>query len=345
MSDISIIKEDNQRRELILFCNLLSTACKTDQSLAKALAKNTNEQKNSRCAVWASSVARNLQDGYSLEECASQLSGFDPVLAQIMPLLGERKLIKILDLYSRFLLKLDMCNKQIRLLTSYPMLIIGFAIAFIVYLNFSMFPEMVQIFGHRGFAENWTMYLFYFADFYYWPMSLIIPAILLYLGYEAARIAFSGSVKEKYFWSRITGLSEADLLNRKARVIALMSLYLKAGYSLNDAISTTAQLASEEEKKDILNAEAVLRTGASYAEAIGRSEILGEVLNGNENSEELPDKLDCAFNGLNDEAIFKIKNCENRILYISIFLAAIVVLVVALGAYGSYSLFARAFLL
>ena len=52
--------------------------------------------------------------GHPVEEACRELKDFDPVLARLMPLLGNNRLLKVLELYTGFLVNLERVRESLK---------------------------------------------------------------------------------------------------------------------------------------------------------------------------------------------------------------------------------------
>ena len=121
----SLSKQD----ELIAFCRLLSTASKSGKPLTYSLDYLNKNQSESQIVKWADDLSTKLKQGHSLEESVNEIKKLDPVLARLMPLLGNERLVKVFEIYTRFLIKQDMCFKQVSCLVWYPLLVMVLSFA------------------------------------------------------------------------------------------------------------------------------------------------------------------------------------------------------------------------
>lgn len=331
-------KKLSNQEELIAFCRLLSAACKSGKPLANSL-ETLNKQASSKSATWANNLANKLKQGYSIEEAVKNLKDLDPVLARLMPLLGNERLLKVFEIYTKYLIKQDICCKQIRYLVWYPLLIMIFCLICLLYLNFVYFPMYFTLSSVSGFFNTWSLKLLYFANFSYWPFSLVFPLILVYLIVDCTYFMYSGHFSSFSIWSRISGLAEATKMNEKSRLAALLSIYTEAGYSLNEAIDASINSFSNKEKKELLIFNSIFTKGNNLSESLYKSKLMADIINGKETPDELPIKFKYAYDCYNSDTIALIKAASEKLFYIPILIAGLMVLAISTGLFGSYNLF------
>ena len=338
VEDIVNKKNLSNQEELIAFCRLLSTACKSGKPLANSL-ETLNKQPGNKSSLWAKNLADKLKQGYSIEEAVKNLKDLDPVLARLMPLLGNERLIKVFDIYTKYLIKQDICCKQIRYLVWYPLLIMLICLICLLYLNFYYFPLYLTLSNVSGFFNTWSLKLLYFANISFWPFSLVFPLILVYLVVDCSYFMISGRFFSFSLWSNLSGLSEATKMNEKSRLAALLSIYTEAGYSLNDAIDASINSFSNKEKKELLIFNNTFAKGNNLSESLYKSQLMADIINGKESPDELPIKFKYAYENYNSDTIALIKAASEKLFYIPILIAGLMVLAISTGLFGSYSLF------
>ena len=152
------------QEELIAFCRLIVAASKSGMRLIPALEKLVDKNNDKQSIVWLNDLVDKLKKGYSIDEAKNSLKGLDPVLGRLLPLIGNEKLVKVFEIYTKYLIKQETCNKQIRCLVWYPLLVMLFAFAFIVYLNFHSFPLMESMSSLDGTLNGWSIRFLYFAN-------------------------------------------------------------------------------------------------------------------------------------------------------------------------------------
>ncbi|MBR4569825.1 MAG: type II secretion system F family protein [Candidatus Riflebacteria bacterium] len=328
------------QEELIAFCRLIVAASKSGMNLIPALEKLVNKNDNKQSIIWLNDLVDKLKKGYSIDEAKNSLKGFDPVLGRLLPLLGNEKLVKVFEIYTKYLIKQETCNKQIRCLVWYPLLVMLFSFAFVLYLNFHSFPLMETMSSLDSTLDGWSFRLLYFAKNSLWPISLIIPGLMAYLIIDCAIYMLSGRFIKTSLWAKISGLDKADEMNEKSRLAALLSIYVSAGYSLNQAIEASINFVGEEESRELLKFNKAFSEGNNLSEVLINSGILSDFLNGKESVDELPAKLNYAYDNFNFETINLIKSISDKLFYIPLIIAGIMVMLVVTGFFGSYSNFA-----
>ena len=327
------------QEELIAFCRLIIAASKSGLPLTTALEKIKKNNSNKLSENWINELVSKLEKGYSIEEAAKSIKDMDPVLAKLMPLLGNERLVKVFEIYTKYMIKQETCCKQISCLVWYPLLIMLICLAFIIYLNFYSFPVMETLANFNGFIETWSLKLLYFANPSYYPFSFIIPLLLVYFIVDCSIFMITGHFAKFSLWSRLSGLNKAIDMNEKSRLAALLSIYTEAGYSFSEAIEASLSFVGEKNKKELLGMNGSFTAGNNLSEVLSKSSFLSEFLNGKENADELPVKLSYAYDNFNYDTISIIKSVSDRLFYIPLLMAGLMVLLVATGFFGSYNLF------
>ena len=150
---------------------------------------------------------------------------------------------------------------------------------------------------------------------------------------------FSGRFFNRSLWAQISGLSKATKLNEKSRLAALLSIYMEAGYSLNEALEASLDSLSDYEKKDLLGLNNAFIKGNNLSEVLYKSKIMSEIINGKESPDELPIKFKYAYDSYNSDTIAMIKSASEKLFYIPLAIAGLMVFAVSIGLFGSYSIF------
>ncbi len=322
--------------EIISFCQLLSAAVKSRLPLADALLKHNSSNAKSRVSNLAKSLAIRLQSGYTIEEATKSLKEVDPVVTRLMPLAGDDRLIEVFDIYTKYLIRCEIVRKQMSFMVGYPFFVMLMGIAILLFLNIRIFPGVVQLIHELSFFEGISLRLLYFANISYWPLSLVVPAIILYLFIDSFYIMYTGKFIKYSLWGKLTGLSKAVRLSEKARLAAMLSLYIRAGFTFEKAVAEVSSFSDPVDSIELSRVKNRLASGNSFSDAVNTSELLAEIMNGHESFEEMPEKLDYIYNGLNAEAILVLNGVSSKLFYISLALAGIIVLAVSAGFFGIY---------
>ena len=335
----SLIKSEilGNQEEMIAFCRLIIAASKSSIGLINALEKFNNNSNKKQSIIWINELIDKLKKGYSINEAKDSLKGLDPVLARLLPLLGNDKLVKVFEIYTKYLIKQETCKKQMRCLVWYPLLVMILCFGFIVFLNFYSFPNAETISVIENSFDAWSFRLLYFANVTFWPFSLIIPGLMVYLIFDCTIYMITGYFSDFSLWAWISGLKKASEMNEKSRLVALLSLYVEAGYSLNQAISESIPFIGEKTATELMQTNKSFSEGNHLSEILLKSDILSGFLNGKESVDELPEKLQYAYDNYNFETINILKSVSDKLFYIPLIIAGLMVLLAAVGFFGSYS--------
>lgn len=322
--------------ELISFCQLMSAAVKSRLPLANALLKHNTAESKTRAVTLAKNIAERLKSGYSIEEASANLKEIDPVVARLMPLIGDAKLIEIFDIYTKYLIRREMCSRQMKFLVTYPFIVMLMGITMLLFFNFKIFPGIHQLVHDLSFFEGLSLHLLYFANVSYWPLSLIVPAIILYLFIDSFYVMMTGRFIKRSLWGRVTGLYKAIRLCEKARLAAMLSLYMKAGFTFENSVSEVAAFSEPVSEGELHRVQSKLASGNTVSDSMSASALLSEIMNGHETFEEMPEKLEYISQGLNAEAMMVLDGVSAKLYYLSLVLAGAVVLAISLGFFGIY---------
>ncbi len=294
------------QEELIAFCRLIIAASKSGLPLTTALEKIKRNGSHKLSENWVYELVSKLEKGYSIKEATNSIKDMDPVLARLMPLLGNERLVKVFEIYTKYMIKQETCYKQISCLVWYPLVIMLICLAFVIYLNLHTFPIMETLADFNGFFETWSLKLFYFANHSYWPFSFVIPLLLVYVIVDCSIFMFTGHFANISLWSRLSGLNKAIDMNEKSRLAALLSIYTEAGYTFSEAIEASSSFVGEKTKKELLGMNDSFTAGNKLSEVLSKSSFLSEFLNGKESADELPVKLNYAYDSIIIETVISI---------------------------------------
>ncbi|GAB4279800.1 MAG: hypothetical protein Kow0029_23880 [Candidatus Rifleibacteriota bacterium] len=327
----------NQRTdELISFCNLLMIALKSGKPLPVSLLKLNAENNFSKSAEWCRTIAKRLEEGHSLEDSVRALSDFDPVLARIIPLMGERRLVKVLEIYTNYLAISESLNQKLKGAIFYPfavMLLLSFNL---FHLNFFLFPNAMKDLLSSGKEPSLLMQLLYFAEPELWPGSLFVPLLLVLVLMIMTSTLFSGKVNGLGILYNLSGFKQIYLKQCAARVQAALSLYLESGISLEKAIAYTADAFNEDSAMGLREVADALEKGNSPEEAFSRSIILKDIVFANQSEEDLPLVLRRWSGGNFKSSVAMLETVTNISGTLALVLAGFFVLCVTSGFFNTY---------
>ena len=149
----------------------------------------------------------------------------------------------------------------------------------------------------------------------------------------------SGHFFSLSLWAKISGLEKAADTNNKSRLAALLSIYMEAGYSLTEAIEASIDSFNDKEKEELENFKKVFSAGNNLSESLIKSKLMSEIINGKETNEELITKFNYAYDSYSYDTIVIIKSVSEKLFYIPLIIAGLMVLAVSSGLFGTYSLF------
>ncbi len=335
----NIAKKLSKQDELIAFCRLLTTASKSGKPFVYALEYLTKNQYDDKAIKMAESIANKLKNGYSIDEAVKNIKDIDPVLARLMPLLGNERLVKVFAIYSNYLVKQETSLKQISNLVWYPLLVMVLSFLIIIYLNLYYFPVVHSMATFHSFFDSWSLKLLYFMNTSYWPFSLIIPGIIIYLIIDCTIFMIFGHFLSSSLWSRLSGIDKTIEMNDKTRLAAFLYLYTEAGYSLTEAIDASLAFFNETTSKELQDFNNAFIQGNKLSEVLYKSNLMSDILKGNETADELVIKFKYAYEAYSYETVTLLKVVSDKLFYLPLIIAGLVVLAVSLGLFGSYGIF------
>lgn len=267
--------EQNSTAELISFCQIMTTALKSGKPLPQSLLNlNKSKSENSRAVIWCRELGKSLSEGYPLEEAVKQLKSFDPVLSNLLKLLGQNRLLKMLEAYTRYLVIIESLNQKVFAALIYPFIILVFICAILLNFNFLLFPRAMNDMAAANMPPSLMMKLLYFADLSFWPLALILPLIIfttfiIFVHFMIRGIHCPNSIIGAFF-----SLNRVVVAQNAARAQAVIALYLEAGYSLEDSLLNASQLFDQQEKYQLKNVAEAIKRGNPLKEAFELSPLL-----------------------------------------------------------------------
>jgi len=327
---------NNDYRELVSFCNVMAIAMKSGKPLPESIKDLSGNKAENQHSLWCQTLARKLEGGYSVAEACSQIAGLDRVLARLLPLIGERRLIRVLEIYTLFITNLAVAGEQLKTALFYPLAVSLLMLANLVHLNFFLFPRLVEGLAGENAALPFMLRLLYFARPDLWPISIILPGILLAFVIEILRITIQGRLSSDSPAAKISGLSDAIRLQEISRLQAILGLYLESGCSLQSAVSTVAEFAEGKDRDELQDVAAALEKGLEPGFAFSLSSILKDFDNTTISRGLLPEKLGFASDSHNAHCIIFLKRFSYMMSVISLLLTGLLVAVITSGVFDSY---------
>lgn len=323
-------------RELVSFCNVMAVAMKSGKPLPDSIKDLSGNPADNQHSLWCKNLAQKLAGGYSVAEACSQIAGLDRVLARLLPLIGEKRLIRVLEIYTLFLTNLAVAGEQLKTALFYPLAVSILMLANLVHLNFFLFPRLVEGLVGENVSLPVMLRLLYFARPDLWPISLILPGVLLVFVFEILRIAVQGRLTSASLAARISGLSDAVRLQEVSRLQAILGLYLESGCSLQNAVATLAEFAEGKDRDELKDVAAALEKGIEPGFAFSLSAILKDFDETTISRGLLPEKLAFASESNNAHCLIFLKRFSYMMSVISLLLTGLLVAVITSGVFDSY---------
>lgn len=329
-------QEQQNSQEIITFCQLLAVALKSGRPVPETLAAIGTRSGSSKASEWAIHLADKMSEGHPVEEACRELKDFDPVLARLMPLLGNNRLLKILELYTGFLVNLERVRESLKTALFYPAVVVTLLLAQLMHLNFSLFPHVYEQAAALSSPLPMTVRLLYFASFDLWPLSLPIPLLMIVAAIFMLRTFFSAKIDSRSLAARVARFGEALQLQETGRLQGVISLYLEAGFPLSAAIENAAGLTRGRDSDDLLSVAAALNHGEVLNSAFSLSPALKHVGSDKSDSGSLAERLKYASESNYRHSYSLLKTISNEMLLIALLLTGLFVGLVASGVFGSY---------
>lgn len=330
------MNESARYRELITFCNILSISLRSGKPLPETMTALSGNAAESKSSLWCRNLARKLADGYSPEDACRELAGFDGVLARLMPLLGEKKLIKVLEIYTSFLVNLAIVKEQLTAVLFYPLFVVGLMILNLLHLNIFLFPRIYEQVLATGKSLPMMMRILYFVQVDCWPLSLIIPGLMILAFIEMLRASLSAKISSESMITRLFGVASAIRIQEISRLQGIIALYLQSGFSIEKALTTTADFAEGSDKESLNNVAATIAHGTEPAFAFSHSSILSDLYLTSADAQMLAEKLGYVSESNSRHANADLKKFSNKMFIVTLLLTGFFVAIVTSSFFDSY---------
>jgi type II secretory pathway component PulF len=280
-------------------------------------------------------LAQKLADGYSVQDACRDLSDFDPVLQRLLPVLGDNRLIKVLEFYTGCLINLNMIKMRLQTAFFYPLVVLCILVVNLVYLNISLFPHVISAHSPGGRSLPFMIRLLHFTEPDLWPLSLIVPFVILVSAVILIK-TFLGMIDADSFIVRIYGVAAAVRLQETARLQSLISLYLKAGLPLEQSLENSAALAGKIDADDLLSVSRVLSQGQPVEEALAYSDVFLEIAHADLAPEFYAEKLEYAAESNFKLSCARIRQSSQNMSICALLAAGLFVALITSGIFDTY---------
>jgi len=322
-------------QEIIMFCQMLSLALKTGRPLPESLAKLSGQRPDNKASQWCREIAEKMASGYSVQEVCSSLADFDPVLARLLPLLGDNRLIRVLDFYTRCLINFEMVRDRMKTALFYPLMILAFVLANLCYLNLNLFPQVMLSLAESERSLPIMVRLLHFTEASLWPISLIVPVLIAAVFLVTIK-AVAGMVDKDSLITRLYGFADAARLQETARLQSMVSLYLQAGLSLEKAVDNCAQMAGKSDAADLLSIGRVLSQGRPAEEAFCYSDVFMEIAHADLTPDLYAEKLEYASESNFRHSCASIRTSSQMMAITALLAAGLFVALITSGIFDTY---------
>ena len=326
---------NQKNRELICFCQLLATSLKSGRPLPVTLSQIKETNRHSRAVEWCHRIGKRLSEGVALETAVKELAGFDPVLASLMPLLGENRLIQVLEAYTRYIVVVDTLNFKLSTALAYPFMLLLFICFNLLHLNFKLFPGALEQMRLAKQPANLVMRMLYFAEVSFWPWSLIVPLTVFVAIFLIIKQFLVGIRSGKTFWGRFSGMNDIVKQQNAARAQSVIGLYLEAGYSLDKALRISSNIFDGHDC-GLGHAATALERGVTIEEAFSKSEVLDSLIISDDSSEGLILTMKRFATGNYNSSLARLKTFSAVFGTLAMVVAGFFVLSVTSGFFDTY---------
>ncbi len=318
-----------------MFCQMLSLALKSGRPLPESLLHLSGQRPENKASRWCREIGEKMAAGFSAQETCRNLADFDPVLARLLPLLGDDRLIRVLEFYTRCLINLEMVKERLKTALFYPMVILLVLLANLCYLNFNLFPHVLSSMVSQTRPLPIMVRLLHFTEASLWPFSLIVPMFMAATLWITLKTAF-GMIDKDSLVTRLFGVSKAIRLQETARLQSLISLYLQAGLSLEQSVENSAQLAGKGDADDLLSVSRVLSQGRPAEEAFAYSDVFMEIAHADLTPEMYAEKLEYASESNFRHSCASIRSSSQMMFITAILTAGFFVALITSGVFDTY---------
>lgn len=328
-------KTDNEH--LIDFCQLLSIALKSGQPLPQSLAALSGKTRDTKASNWCKHLSKRLAEGMPIEQAVNTLTGFDPTLKILMPIFKEKRLDEFLNGYTTFLVNVETASDRIRKAFVYPLMLALIVFANIVFYNYRLFPHYYQEHLVEGTSLPFFVRFAYFVEPEMLPFGFIIPALLLIYIYFVSQPLISRIVISDSFVAKIAGINMGVKWNEKGRLLKLIALYIRSGFSYEKAVLLSANVACEHYSEGLVNVAQSIAYGNPINFSFSLSEVTRELYYAQPDQTMILQKLDYLSDSFTRHASSSIIRTTEKIFIIAILLSGLLVLLFSSGVFESYN--------
>ncbi|MDD3000225.1 MAG: hypothetical protein PHF29_00540 [Candidatus Riflebacteria bacterium] len=321
--------------QIIEFCQIMLIISKSEGRTSGSLSALLTKDNENKASQWAVTISRNLEQGNSIEESCQILENVDPVLNRLLPLILKKQLYYLLESYIRFLTFLELLKEDTKNALFYPFILACLLFLSLLQLNYVLFPEMAKIVQDFGANSPFLMNILFFADKAYWPLSLLIPLVILLFLFLTTMSVINGGIYANSFIAKITGIQKALRLQEISRIQNLIGLYLSSGETLENTIQTVAELCTQQNKSYLLFVAKKLAEGISHEILFEDSEIF-DIMLGNEGDNDLSSRFKIASENNYKSSKFLIKAYSGVMTMFSLLAASLLVALIVCATFDSY---------
>jgi type II secretory pathway component PulF len=248
--------------------------------------------------------------------------------------MGQGKLITVLDHYTRYLAMVETLNQKLQVTFFYPAVIFILLIFNLLHLNFFLFPAALVEFTRENASPGWIMKLLYFANYEFWPFSLILPLLFFLCMLAFFRPWIKNVVSGKSHVSKFTGIDRLLEWQTTAQAQAVVGLYLQSGFTLEKALRSADELLDQ--SNGFADAADAVSRGFGIRDAFALSPALKDSGYLEDSGMELSEAMLNAAQGNHRITLGMLESFNRFAGIIVIFIAGFFVLCVTAGFFDTY---------
>jgi len=329
-------------RDIAQFTHQLSVLIEARIPISEGLLGIAEQEENPKLQRVLLDIAARVQAGQSISSAMGEHTGFfsDIYIESVKAAEKTGNLVKVLQLLSEMLERVQEMQRQVKSAMTYPLVVIstlGLATSFLIVFAV---PKFARMFASKGielpFLTRVLMAVGQSVQTYWW---VLLPAVLLavFLARRSLRLATVRSFMDRLL-HRIPVIKQILRGLGVARFARVMGLSLSSGIGLIEAL----EMSGRSSGRAMMAADArrmvdQVRAGGRLSDVLARCEYLPtfakRMITAGETSGELPKMCDTVARQYERETAMLTKNIGTVIEPVLVVLIAVVVLGVALAIF------------
>ena len=328
--------------DLLAFTRLMQAARSSRVNFPRALNELAGQIPEGKPQLWATELSEKMARGHSLGEAIKSLEGIDDTLAALLAVPGGYGFEAVLMAYSRYLVLFTKLSEQVRTAVFYPLLMLWLSVMNIALLNMLVFPAMQTMFDAQNQDAPLIVKLLAIGDGSNLPVSLPLPLLIIGLAVVATRtwLIMPPHEMPDTLFGKFLALPQMAHAERTGRFQYLISLFVRAGYRITDAVRLAAGLGTAKGvSRSLIEKAERLERGENIICAIGDDDVLLPICGGlqaNAAFDDVADALEMASASNVAVAGRLTGRIESVGLILGLFIVGVVVLVLTLAFFDPY---------